>query len=497
MSFERLKNRQLMNLASGLLCQVIMALTGLILPSMIIRTYGSILNGLISTITQMMAYLSLAETGLASAALVSLFKPMAEKDYLSASSIMSAINIFYIRVAYIFLSGSVVCGIGATFMIKDDIPLTTIWLVTFAVSGSSFISFRLLNKYKVLLQADNRIYIVNTVHAIGVIVQLVFSMLLIKNKVNIASTRVIIIGTNIIEWMILHSYSKRKFPTIMLKSTPQKNAIKQRKDIIVHQILSLVLNNTDVLLLATFSTGLSAVSVYTVYAMIGTLIHNALNSFISMFSSKMGQRYAIGDYEGVKVILRKYEVIYDIALFSLYSCMGILILPFISVYTKGISDVNYYDPTVGLLFSVYGITRMLRLPYSELTNCAGHFKETKIQAILEVLINLVVSIILIPFMGISGGLIGSIAGEIYRTIHTYYYCHKRILDIDWNRSIVLTVINSTSFFILLILFLEIRFRILDSYISFFSVGIVISIITFALISLVNFCTVKIYYTIKR
>lgn len=496
MAFEKLKNRQFLNLATGLICQLVTAVAGLILPSMIIKTYGSVLNGLVSTITQMMSYLSLVEAGLTSASLVSLFKPMAEKNYETASSIMAAINKFYIRVANIFLMGSLACGIAALFVIKDDIPQMTIWLVTFSVAGASYVSFRLLNKYRVLLQADNRIFMVNIVHSVGVVFQFCISVFFIRQKFNIAATKGIIIGAELIEWFFLLYYTHRIYPGISLKASPKLDAIKQRKDIIVHQVLSLVLNNTDVLLLAVFSSNLSAVSVYTVYAMIGTLIHNALNSFISMFSAKMGQRYAVGDYEGVQRILKRYEVIYNIALYSAYCCMAILILPFICVYTKGVSDAKYYDPMVGLLFSIYGITRMVRLPYSELTSSAGHFKETRIQAVIEASTNLIISMILLPFMGIPGVLIGSIAGEVYRTIHTYYYCEKKLLRIDWLRSIVLTVINGGTISLLIVLFRSYRYKIIDSYFSFFVMAVCVCICVFAVIAVINVITTKVYYKVR-
>ena len=358
MTLERLKNRQFLNLVSGLICQAVTAVSGIIIPSLMIKTYGSVLNGLVTLVTQMMAYLSLVEAGLTSASLVSLFKPMAEKNYEEASSIMAAIKKFYNKIANFFLVGSFICGLGAIVVIKDEIPYLTIWLVTFSVAGASYVSFRFLNKYKVLLQADNRIFVVNIVHTIGIILQFITSLFFIRQKINIASTRGIIIGTNLLEWAFLLFITRKTLPKINCMVTPKLDAIKQRKDIIVHQILALVLNNTDVLLLTVFSSSISAVSIYTAYAMIGTLIHNTLNSFLNMFSAKMGQRYSVGDYNGVQNLLKKYEVIYDIALFTLYCSMAILILPFICVYSKGVSDADYYDPVVGLLFSIYGINEV-------------------------------------------------------------------------------------------------------------------------------------------
>ncbi len=496
MSLGKVKSHHLANLITGLSCQVLIALAGFVLQGLIIRTYGSALNGLVATITQMMTYLALVEAGLASAALVSLFKPMAEEDYDTASSMMAAINKFYIKVANVFLGGSVVCGIIAIVITKDDIPRMTIWLVTFSVAISSYVSFRLLNKYKVLFQSDNRIYIVNIIHFIGVSIQFICSVLFIHQRLDISSTKAIVIISNLVEWSLLLYCKQRLYPLINFKVSPKLDAIKQRKDILAHQIVSLILNNTDAVLLGIFSASMSTVSIYNLYAMVGTLLQHVLNCFLSMFNAKMGQKYSIGDYADVQNILKKYEVIYNIVLYSLYCCMAILILPFICVYTKGVDDADYYSPIVGMLFSIYGITRMLRLPYSELIVGAGHFKETKIQAIIEASTNLIVSIVLLPFMGIPGVLIGSIIGEVYRTIHTYYYCEKKLLKIEWGRSIILSMANCGAIALLIKLFKSFRYSVIDTYIDFIKMGLVVSICVFAVVLAVNCLTVIVYNRVR-
>lgn len=492
-----LNNSYILNLVSGLLCQFLTAISGLILPNLILNTYGSVLNGLISTTTQLIAYLSLVEMGLSSASLVALYKPMAEKDYDRASSIFASINLFYRKVSLFFCVGAIGIGFIIPFILKDEIPLYTILLVVLSLVGINLTSYLLLNKYKALLQADDKIYVINFVHVVGIIIQFVLSVILIKAACNISLVKGIIIFTNIIEWLLLYEYCRRKFPKITLYAKPAHDSIKQRNDIIVHQVLSLILNNTDVVLLTVFSSSLAYVSVYSIYAMIALLLQNIANCIISMFASKQGQMYTIGDYEMVRSILNKYEAIYDIFLFCIYSCMDLLIMPFVSLYTKGISDANYYVPLVGLLFSVYGISRMLRLPYTELTNAAGRFKETKIQAILEAAINLAISILLVPKYGIPGVLVGSIAGEVYRTIHSYVYCYNHVLKFDYHRSIILGMINTNMFVLLHYSFAFIRKSIICGYIELFVKAFIIFVVILTLYIFVNLTVLKAYKSLKK
>lgn len=490
-------NTRFLNLFTGLICQVAAAVLGLVIPNLILKTYGSVLNGFVSTVTQMLVYLSFVEMGLASASLVSLYKPMAEKNYSFASEIFSAINRFYCRIAIIFFIGSIGCGFIVMFLIKDDISLSTIWLVVISLAGSNFISYWFLSKYRVLVTADDKLYVINTIQTIGYFLQFVLSIIIIRCKVNIAFTKGILIVIYLVEWFLLISYCRRHLPDITFKVTPKTDAIQQRKDILVHQVASLVLNNTDVLVLTVFSPSLSIVSIYTVYEMVATLIQRVALSIIGMFSAKMGQLYSISEYEEVRRLLSRYEFIYDISLFTLYGCMAILIMPFISIYTKGVNDTNYYIPIIGLLFSIYGIIRNIRMPYTELTNAAGHFKQTRILSFTEAGLNLAVSLLLVSDWGIIGVLMGTLVGEIYRTMHSCIYCYKNILTYDWIRSLLLTVGCTVVFIIQYLLLGSIRETLCTSYWVFIKISVIVCVFIFLSNFVICFFTEKSYETYKK
>ena len=65
MSKSRTQNAKL-NIAFALVLQIVTFFRGLILPRIIIPAYGSDVNGLISSITQFLTYISLLEAGVGS-----------------------------------------------------------------------------------------------------------------------------------------------------------------------------------------------------------------------------------------------------------------------------------------------------------------------------------------------------------------------------------------------------------------------------------------------
>ena len=65
------------------------------------------------------------------------------------------------------------------------------------------------------------------------------------------------------------------------------------------------------------------------------------------------------------------------AVFALLSTTLALILPFISIYTAGVTDANYYDPVIALLMVLVAVVEMIHIPSGHLLNMAGKFKISK------------------------------------------------------------------------------------------------------------------------
>ncbi len=415
------------------------------MPRLIIKHYGSVLNGLVTTVTQMITYLAIVEMGIASASLVALYEPMAKRDYQKASSILAAINKFYHRVALYFTVGAIIGGMILPFVIADEIPLITVWLVVAAIAGINLVTYIILGKYRTLLQSDNKLYISNYARCIGAFLQFLLALLVLSIDWEIAFIKFAAVLSGCIEGILLWYYCRKVYPDIKTNAEPMEGAIKQRKDILVHQFSALVLNNTDVLLLTIFGDSLALVSVYAVYNMIMLLLHNVIASLLSARTAVFARLYVLRDIDGLRRKVSQFEILFYCIVFGLFSCMSILVMPFVRLYTRGVNDANYNLPLVGLLFCILGICRVLRGCYSEIINAAGHFKETKIQSINSALINIAVSMALIWRYQIPGLLLGSIVAEVYRTIHCMAYFNQRIFRFNWKVSVFRILLNTVLF----------------------------------------------------
>jgi O-antigen/teichoic acid export membrane protein len=104
------KKKIVYNFLVGILGQIITILLGLILPKFFITSFGSEVNGLVASVTQIYVYVNLLEAGVGTATLQALYKPIALNDKDEVNSILSATSIYYKKtgilyfLAVIFLS---------------------------------------------------------------------------------------------------------------------------------------------------------------------------------------------------------------------------------------------------------------------------------------------------------------------------------------------------------------------------------------------------------
>lgn len=102
-------------LATGLL-QIITMISGFIIPKVMIVFYGSEVNGIVTSISQFISYLTLLEAGLSGATVFSLYKPIACHDELAINRILVAAKNLYYKTGHLFSCMVVLCAAAYLFL---------------------------------------------------------------------------------------------------------------------------------------------------------------------------------------------------------------------------------------------------------------------------------------------------------------------------------------------------------------------------------------------
>ena len=169
----------LKNMVASLLLQVIVLLSGLILPRFILEAYGSSVNGMITSVNQFLTYLGLAEAGVGTATVVALYTPLALKQTEEVNSILSATRKFYNKSGMLFLALTLVLIGVYPFFISGQLENSLVRWMILVLAGSTLVDYFFLGKYRVLLTANQEGYVVALIQAAGTIVNMVVSIFLI------------------------------------------------------------------------------------------------------------------------------------------------------------------------------------------------------------------------------------------------------------------------------------------------------------------------------
>ena len=143
-----------MNILCTTLSQLVTIASGLIVPRLLLSTFGSEANGLVSSITQFLNYIALVEGGIGSVVLASLYKPLAESNNNKLSRVLKASNRFFNQIAFIFLGYTIVLGCVYPFLINSDYSWVYVFSLTLILAVGSFVQYCFSITYKLLLQAE-------------------------------------------------------------------------------------------------------------------------------------------------------------------------------------------------------------------------------------------------------------------------------------------------------------------------------------------------------
>ncbi len=416
------------NVIFSILSQVITIALGIVIPRMFLVSFGSEMNGLLTSVTQIYTYMALLESGVGAVTLQELYKPVAENDYSSLNSVLSATNHYYKKIGTIYLALIFVLSLGYPLVLDTSIPFWTVSIIVFLSGITGALSFFVTAKYNLLLQAEGKNYILTNVSLIIHIAISVSKIILIAVGVNILVIQAMYAVLNTMRIVYIALYIRKNYKWIDLSVKPDFSAISQRGSAFILQICDLIFRNTDVLILTfTRTCGLKVVSVYTMYQMLYGMIQTAINTFSTGIHFVLGQTFNTDREKYIKYH-DMYEVFHMAITFSLYTIAYLFITPFLKLYTQGVTDINYIDKWIPLLFITTFFLSVGRGASAQLINFAKHFKKTQWRSVLEASINIAVSIPCAYFFGIYGVLFGTIAALIYRTNDMIIYANHKILN---------------------------------------------------------------------
>lgn len=467
---------------------IVTIIFGFIVPKLIIVNYGSNTNGLINSITEFLGYIALLEAGIGPVIKSKLYKPIAYKDEKEIKNILYASQKFFNVIVYIFI----VYIIGLLLIYPNIVSgnfdkIFTISLLLI-ISVSTLAEYFFGITYSLFLQAKQENYITSVFRIVTTILNssVVIALILLKSDILLVKGISAIIL--VLRPIILNLYVKKKYK-LDFKDVDKNYKIKDKWDGLAQHIAAVIHGKTDIVVLTLF-TSLAEVSIYSVYLLVINGIKIFAESFTSGIDATFGDMIAKDEHESLNNSFKLYETIYYTILTIVYACTILLIVPFVKVYTTGVTDANYIRPLFAFFIVLGHFMHAIRLPYSTLTYSAGHFKETMKGAWIEAITNVVISVALVLKFGMVGVAIGTLVAMLIRTIEFNYHSSKYILKRNILKNFIKPFVSVIEVLILFFALNYLNIINVTNYFNWILYAVIILGISSVVIALINLCLYK-------
>ena len=403
--------------AKNLLFSIIGQFFGLVISFfariIFIKILGGEYLGLNGLFTNILTVLSLAELGVGEAINFSLYKPLAENDTFKCQMLMQFYKKIYTIIGITVLLLGIVITPFLSFFINEvpDIPNLNVIFILFVVNTS--ISYFFSYKRNLIIADQNRYIATIYRYSFYFILNAAQIVFLIITKNYIAFLLLQILCT-LLENLFVSLKANRMYPylknkdKISLDNSTKTEIVKNTKAMMMHKIGGIVVTSTDNILLSKF-VDLVTVGIYSNYY----LVINALNTVFTQFYTSIIA--SVGNLCAKENTKKQYEVFnkVDFLGFWIYSFSSVSFICLINHFIQIWIGENYlFQIDIVLVLTINFYLTGMRKSVMTFREAAGLFYKDRWKAIIEAIVNLVVSIILVTKYGTIGIFLGTMISSI-------------------------------------------------------------------------------------
>lgn len=398
--------------------------------------------GIMKLFTQLLQYLNIVELGLGSASAFALYKPLAEKNEEQVSVIISTIKSIYNKISLLLLGLGILTTPLLPYFMKienftQDIYFYWIFYVINTVSTYLYI------KYVILFTANQEFIYVRFIQSISKIFYQILQIIFIIKYHSFLLFILLLFLDNLTQYIFFKIHYNKEYSYIYNTKEKYYGLTKDIKSLFWHKIGSLVVFNTDLILISKL-VSIEIVGIYASYQLIVQMIITVIGIITNVIKPKIGKYVSMNSKDSIYYLFKNINIIFmGIAIFFSYITYEVINSFVILWLERGLE----LSTITVILICVNILIKIFRTIADVFKESCGFFDD--IQApILESIINLVFSIILGINYGLNGIIIGTIISNvtvilIYKPILIFKRCFdkdiKEYINVYGNYLILLVI----------------------------------------------------------
>lgn len=405
---ERTKNAT-RNIIFGVILKTYQIIVPFLMRTAMIYLMGVQYLGLNSLFTSILQVLNLAELGVGSAMIYSMYKPIAEDDNATICALMKLYKTYY------RIIGLVIAVIGCALtpfipkLISGDVPDNlNIYLLYLLNLGATVLSYWLYAYKNCILQAHQRVDIVSKVSLVTSTIQYALQLLVLWLFKDYYLYVIVLLSTQALTNIATAMCADRIYPQFKPKgqiATEEKKAINNRiKDLFTSKIGGIIYDSADTIVISSF-LGLTALAIYQNYFYILNAITGLITVVFSACTAGIGNSIVVETKGKNYKDLNKFTFIICWGAGFCAVCLLCLYQPFMELWVG--KDLMLSSSAV-ICFVVYFFVRQLNSLFNTYKDASGMWHEDRFRPLVAALTNLALNLILVQFIGLYGILISTV-----------------------------------------------------------------------------------------
>ncbi|SFL16095.1 Membrane protein involved in the export of O-antigen and teichoic acid [Paenibacillus sp. 1_12] len=424
----RIKN-SIVNISAGLANQVIITVLSFFSRTIFIHTLGIEYLGVNGLFTNILAMLTLAEAGIGSSIVYSLYKPIAENNREKIYALMRLYKKAYGIIALVVL----VLGLGLLpflHVFVKDTSIDNLHLIYIIFLMNTVMPYFFQHKIA-FLNVNQKGYIITGIYSVSSILSMLLKIGILhytQNYIMYLIIDSIITITNSLIMVILvdrmYPYLKKKTSAV-LDAAVKSDIVKNIKAILLQNIGTYLIFGTDNIIISSF-INVAAVGLYSNYNMLIDICRTFINQVFNNIYHSVGNLVAQESQDKIYSVYKVYWFL-NFWLYSFFSIfLYIITEPFINLW---IGSSFIMSGSVLIVLMVVFYERGMRNAITTVKTTAGIFHEDRYAPLVQAVVNLGFSIWLVQYWGIVGVFLGTLISAVAVPIWTTpYLVYKKVFN---------------------------------------------------------------------
>ena len=196
------------NTISSIVSYGILLIVSIVSSKLILVTYGSEANGLLSSVNQLFSYIALLEAGIGTATVTALYRPIADADSTSIKEVLASSNHYYrISAKWYFICMLIVAAVWP-LLLETEISYIAIFGIIFFQGVSGVITYWYTSTVVNYLMASGKNYINNYVHLASSLLTYGLKIIICLTQQDIIFMALALVVVNCLKCLIYYVYLK-------------------------------------------------------------------------------------------------------------------------------------------------------------------------------------------------------------------------------------------------------------------------------------------------